>query len=146
VQSDVLRPVAVCHAYEFAESSLCVLKTPATARRLPGCCGQGRCFSSHADRNITAPGWRQGVGVTSPVTTEACGRDNRANSDWTASTRLADVGKSDAAKLLELAGTVSSGPSPMAVPHSHRRVDRRSMSASFANGPSGPRSSAVTAG
>jgi len=36
VQRDVLRPIAMCQAHEFAESRLGVLKAPATARRLPG--------------------------------------------------------------------------------------------------------------
>jgi hypothetical protein len=34
VQRDVLRPIAMCHAHELAESRLGVLKAPAAARRL----------------------------------------------------------------------------------------------------------------
>lgn len=34
VQGDVLRPLAVRHAHELAESRLGVLKAPSTARRL----------------------------------------------------------------------------------------------------------------
>ena len=41
VQRDVLRPSAMCHAHEFAESRLGVLKAPATARRLRGRYCQG---------------------------------------------------------------------------------------------------------
>ena len=53
VQRDVLRPIAVRHAHEFAESRLGVLKAPATARGLRGRHCRGEGFSSHTDQNIT---------------------------------------------------------------------------------------------
>jgi len=54
MQRDVLRPIAVRHAHEFAESRLGVLEAPAIARRLRGRCCQGWFFFSHGDQNITA--------------------------------------------------------------------------------------------
>ena len=66
MQRDVLRPIAVRHAHEFAESRLSVLKAPSTTRRLRGRYCQGWCFSSHADQNITAPRGRQRLGLPAP--------------------------------------------------------------------------------
>jgi len=66
VQRNVLRPIAVRHTHEFAESRLSVLKAPAIARRLRGRHCQRRRFSSHADQNITAQQWRQGLGLHVP--------------------------------------------------------------------------------
>ena len=49
MQRDMLRPVTVSQAHEFAEARLGVLKAPTTAGRLRGRMCQDRCFSGHAD-------------------------------------------------------------------------------------------------
>lgn len=86
MQRHVLRPLAMCHAHEFAESRLGVLKAPATARRLRGRCCQGGRFSSHGDQNVTPSLWRHGRGVTSPASPKTCGSNLAARSAvWLAS-------------------------------------------------------------
>jgi hypothetical protein len=67
MQGDVLRPIAVRHAHELAESRLSLLKPPTTARRLRSRYCQGWSFSSHADQIIATQLRRQGLALSNVV-------------------------------------------------------------------------------